>query len=337
MLAVSGLVLAVGVGCSPAGNTTAATGQPASPENEIPAASEEVAAQRTISPLEEYLSLVWGTNVSEEERARQANELSTRQEELVAQCMQEAGFEYHPNPPADIVTTPANIWRPDDREWVAQYGYGLVHSPTAELGEAQPVYDDDEDPNQEFVASLSDAERDAYFETLYGPAIADEDHVWTWEDGGCWGFAQHETAAESPSDLLFADEFAPIFEAINQMQTDPWLADQQALVNRDWAACMAEKGYPGLTVRTDAEDQFRAEADEFFAAWWDDGRDPAGSPELAEFGQREVDLALADLDCREAVDYQGRMAAAQFELEGQFVNEHRAELESLRSAAEQMR
>jgi len=288
-----------------------------------------------VSPLEEYLSIVWGTNLSPEERVLRDNELNRRQQELVAQCMQEAGFEYHPNLDEVSVNQVQLDWRPDDRDWVAQYGYGLVHNPEADV-EATPVYEGTE-PNRQYIDSLTEAERDAYFAALYGPTIDDENYVWTWEDMGCWGFAQHETATANPMDLMTSEEFSPLFEALNQLESDVTLADQRAAVDREWAACMADQGYPGFEARYDAQNQIGAEVEEFLKDWWEErGEDPTGTPEMTALGQREVELALADLTCRESVDYQARINNAQFELETRFVSEHRAELEALRSAAEQM-
>jgi len=51
--------------------------------------------------------------------------------------------------------------------------------------------------------------------------------------------------------------------------------------------------------------------------------------------EREIDMALADFDCRVAVDYDARQAAVVNETETQFVNDHRSALEALRSAFEQ--
>jgi len=53
--------------------------------------------------------------------------------------------------------------------------------------------------------------------------------------------------------------------------------------------------------------------------------------------EREINTALADYDCRIAVDYQARQDARRTELETQFIADHRADLEALRAAAEQRR
>jgi len=288
-----------------------------------------------VSPLAEYLSLVWGTDLSPDERAQRDYDLNRRQQELIAQCMQEAGFEFYPELGEASVNPIRTDWRPDDREWVAQWGYGLTRNPEAEM--PAPPVQEGTNPNYEYFSSLSEAEAQAYNEALYGAPIDDENHVWTWEEMGCWGFAQNETATASPIDLVASQEFAPLFEALNQLESDVTLADQRAAIEREWAVCMADAGYPGLESRWDAQDQFSTEVDEFLKDWWEQyGEDPTGTPEMTELGRREVELALADLDCRESVNYQTRLNSAQYELEARFVEEHRADLEALRAAAEQM-
>jgi len=288
-----------------------------------------------ISPLAEYLSLVWGTNLSPEERAQRDYELNRQLQELVAQCMQDAGFEYYPEVEQPSANPVSIEWRPDDREWVAQYGYGLIHTPEADVP-AAPVQPRT-NPNWEYFSSLGEAEAQAFNEALYGLPIDDENHVWTWEEMGCSGYAQNATAAASPIDLVVSEEFASLFEALNQLEGDVTLADQRAAIEREWAACMADQGYPGFEARWDAQNQFSTEVDEFLNDWWEEhGEEPTGTPEMAEFGRREIDLALADLGCRESVDYQTRLTSVQYEIEARFVAEHRSELEALRAAAEQM-
>ena len=49
----------------------------------------------------------------------------------------------------------------------------------------------------------------------------------------------------------------------------------------------------------------------------------------------EVELALADLDCREETDYTDRSTDIARDAEQQFVDDHRSELEAMKAAAEQ--
>lgn len=52
--------------------------------------------------------------------------------------------------------------RPDDRDWVEQYGYGLVEQP-AQSWETDPL-PEPSDPNTAYLASLGPGERAACFE-----------------------------------------------------------------------------------------------------------------------------------------------------------------------------
>lgn len=88
---------------------------------------------------------------------------------IVAACMAEQGFDYAPVPYAgeDLgeALVPADLGvAPGTREFAEQYGYGLsTVSRAATVPEQQT-----QDPNQEMVAAMSPAEREAYLEALTG-------------------------------------------------------------------------------------------------------------------------------------------------------------------------
>jgi len=121
------------------------------------------------SPLDEFLgSSVWH---NEQELRRAADSLNTRREDLVAQCMRRAGFEYIPDLHANrwVVGSESvdDTTMPENRELVMRYGFGVVSgdrfiSTPGRTGE---------DPNQEYVESLSDSEQEMYWLTLFGPLI----------------------------------------------------------------------------------------------------------------------------------------------------------------------
>src|SRR5690606_29006782 len=89
-------------------------------------------------------------------------------QEFIAACMKDEGFEYYPvihdagiSFPLPIPDEGAeNLWEPDKREWVAEYGYGIVNNPYRQGGgwgipepmplpEPIPIPDFD-DPNMEY-------------------------------------------------------------------------------------------------------------------------------------------------------------------------------------------
>ena len=123
-------------------------------------------------------------------------------------------------------------------------------------------------------------------------------------------------------------------ELWEQTTSDPAMVELDAA----WSACMEAAGHGGFATQVDAqnsiydqqnklyEDAAPAEGEEYVEP------DPAAMDAL---GEQEVELALADLDCREETDYRQQAQDIQFELEERFIADHESELEALRAAAEQ--
>jgi len=293
------------------------------------------------SPLTGYLTAAYGGDLSPEEQERQFAEQQEQQEELVALCMQEQGFEYAPaTQSSSFSSADGTEWEPDDREWVSQYGYGAVRSPfTDEPSTAEEEY---VDPNGDYVASLSESEQTAFYEALYGPQPTEEEmgedgsYEYDWQTAGCQGAAQHEVAGE---DVSQSDEFKPLFDAINEfyegMPTWPGMAE----LDGEWAACMDAAGEGGYPTQTEAQNSVFEDLNEVYESvqLTEDG-EAGGEPDQAELdalAEREVELALVDLDCREETDYRDRSTDVTREAEQQFVDDHKSELEAMKAAAEQ--
>lgn len=309
---------------------------------------EVASAFGQFSPIDEYLNAVYGLDVSEAERTRRYDAESARLQELLSECMTDAGFEYIPITETHVIYAgdAHEAFNPNDRDWVTQYGYGAVNYPqpevplaiTSEIDSAQYF-----DPNAAYLESLSESEKQAWDWTFYGePLEVDENEAITpemWEnaDHGCYGRAQETVQADNPATLMQSDEFGPLFEALYQMRGDMWQIESTfGEINREWSNCMADNGYPGFTQQQDANNLFWEWMNEFWADWdWETKGDPQGSPGYVALGEREVDIALADLDCRVATNYLERQDDIRLDLEYQFVSDHRIELEALRAAAEQ--
>jgi hypothetical protein len=296
-------------------------------------------------PLTDFLnSLGGGAELSQEEQARRFDERNRRQQELIAQCMTDAGFEYIPNLGAATISfSDPNLWRPDDRDWVAQWGYGTVNDPwrhaeSAETVPEEPLYTD---PNADLLAEMSEAEATAWQQALWG-APAQDDPDGDLVDTGCWAWASAETDDDAAlHTVVMSDEFAPLIEALQLFSEYQWTETTEA--DRDWVNCMADAGHTGFERRYDARNSIQAEQNEFWNNFdweaWDDGvggmPNPSDFPELVALGEREIELALVDLDCRVAVDLQARNQAHQIAAETRFFSDHHAELEALRDAIEQ--
>ena len=290
------------------------------------------------SPLSEYLSAVYGGDLSPDEQERQFAEQQAQTEELVAQCMQDEGFEYSPDTQSGGFTSGGDIeYEPEDRDWVAQWGYGAVNSPFNDPAQPTEEY---VDPNGDYLATLSESEQAAFNEALYGPG-PDEDEIsedgsfdYDWQTAGCQGAAQHQVSGDDPSQ---SEEFKPLFDAINALYEDTQSSPEMSDLDAEWAACMDAAGKTGFTTQADAQnsvyDDMNALYEEMPVSEDGSGElDPAATDALAE---EEVELALVDLDCREETDYRDRSAEVTRVAEEQFISDHQAELDALVAASEQ--
>jgi hypothetical protein len=199
---------------------------------------------------------------------------------------------------------------------------------------------------------LSESELDAFIRALWGPPPSEwaepihgeSSFYWTydmsdftteqiWEHSGCLGQSMLIMMGDQPIGLFHSDEFAPLFEAINQMRNE--LGQEKTEAEGDWLACMADAGYPNIERREDAQNHIWSARDRIRSSPGGFRATAETSREMAALLEREIQTALADLDCRTAVDFQNRQDARRIEVETQFVSDHRLALEALRDAAEQ--
>lgn len=301
------------------------------------------------SPLNKYLSAAWGGDLSPEEQQKQIEEQTRKQEEFVAECMADEGFEYKPNTQNGgmVFSDDGGEWDPESREWVEKYGYGMVNSPWNEQMAENPP-EENTDPNADYVATLSESEQTAFYETLYGAPPEEETmtegstYEYNWEDAGCQGAAQHEIQGDDPWQ---ADEFVELRENMEKLWTGTQESPEFKELNAAWASCMADAGEPGFTVQSDASMSISDEQTKIYEAAYGDGttppadpeniEDPNKSPEMKKLGEREVELALKDLECRKETSYQEKSLKIQFAQEEKFIAENKADLEAFKAAAEQ--
>jgi hypothetical protein len=301
------------------------------------------------SPLNKYVAAAWGGDLSPEEQQKQAEENQRKVEELVAECMADEGFEYTPNTDnGGMISSSDGDWEPEKREWVEKYGYGMVNSPFNERQEEESA-EEYVDPNQDYVETLSETEQTAFYETLYG-ATPEEDELnedgsyeYRWEDGGCQGWAQHEVDGD---DVWQSDEFSGIRTKMEEFWTTTQESPELADLNAEWAKCMADGGEPGFAKQSEATQSIIDEQNALYETAYGDGSepvdtespefvDPSDSPEMKELGEREIELALVDLDCRNKTSYMEESLKIQFALEEKFIAENKAELDAFKAAAEQ--
>ncbi|WP_309620880.1 hypothetical protein [Salinibacterium sp.] len=280
------------------------------------------------SPLSEYYASLYGSG-DQKDYAKQQKKV----EELVAKCMAKEGFDYIPVDQSQNISygSDEGVDR-NTKKWVAENGYGMTTQ-----NDSQPTPDPEQepyvDPNQPYVESLSATEQAAFYETLYGVSpteeeMASEDFVYSWENGGCQGAAQHEVQPQ-PSDN---EKYKALLEKMNtiyeKVQSDPVIAKLDAT----WSSCMADAGYSSYSKKQDAINAVVEESNKLYDS---ETGEPPADDELKRVQKLEIDTAVADFACSEKIDYQDKSLAVQFALEKQFIADNKAELDAMVAEYEQ--
>ena len=280
--------------------------------NENPAEGKDSQRSPPISsPLEELLGVV--DSASEGRAIMEVGHIA--QQNLIAACMAEQGFTYlpleilMPPDPAAQSTVPL-----DTRAYAERYGFGIAAGHGHISEESRPL-----DPNDELLAEMSAAGRAAWRIALEGdPQSAEE---WAnWEMRGCWGKAMLATGSVMQAN----DEWASFRTELERFMMSIYDDPQVLALDAEWASCMIDAGQPGLNrpgffgVNLTLRDE-----------WFNNGLMNAepSDPRVLAFADREIAAAVADWDCREALNYEVEFRAIQVALHAQFVETHRAELE----------
>ncbi|WP_411698343.1 hypothetical protein [Conyzicola sp.] len=312
-------VLAVAATLALAG--CAAEGPGSQPHDDRVAAAQP----ETKTPFSPYWDAMYGVY-----DARDEVEKRERVEELVAACMAAEGFDYTPidQTPDSTVGSYEEGWGTED--WVAEHGYGAF--PTDEETREIDAQVSAEDPNQEYVAGLSETEQAAYYRALQIPgpdaesleAMKDgEAPAYDWETAGCQGAAQHEVMGDDPTQT---ERYAPLVAAMNALEQDQLTDPAMAPIDAEWSACMDDAGYGGLAKRQSAADAVFSQSTDY----WDGGATDEPSDDLrAEWRAYEIELALADFRCAETVDYDTEKIAVQADRENRFITDNRSELDAM--------
>jgi hypothetical protein len=200
--------------------------------------------------------------------------------------------------------------------------------------------------------------------TVVDPETGEEYMEMTGHGPGCSGEAyEAEYGSMEDSNALW-EELQPEMDAMyQQVQADPRIVE----LDQEWSACMAERGfeYESMTamqesVYTDFQARFDAivgsnggyadpfegwtqeemdaffeektpeEIDAFYAAAQEEAEQNVDMEALAALQQEEIDLAVADFECRG--DYYEVYQEVTEEYEADFIAENRAALEQIREA-----
>lgn len=260
----------------------------------------------TESPLGDLLGIPFG----DDEAANQYFDDLSRQAEIkIAECMIGQGFEYQVVDYSQLDGA-TNVVDFETREFAEEYGFGIASNPFEESFEA---FESFEDPNQVFIESLGEGEREAYQLALSGE-IPDFDSVdfQTFEPGGCQGEAYSDLFAFGQVFDEFGDEFEEIEQAY---EADPRIVEATS----GWSSCMNEAGYQfadlasaeddverrysAITQDPDAfvsiEDQMAdlEEGDDTDFIFGPQTLNPAFQAQVDELAVDERAIALASWDC----------------------------------------
>ncbi|MBI9114176.1 hypothetical protein [Sanguibacter suaedae] len=297
-------------------------------------------------PLSKILEPLWGSYEDVDWAAQEAEI-----ENLVAQCMTDKGFEYIPAPASSTtVVTEDDMDEYGTEEWVAENGYGFSMNEEPEDLEGEEVEEEYVDPNAPYVESLSESAAAEYYEALNGPDIWSdmteeemEEYVYDWKEGGCYGAAQHEVNGET--DAYSDEEHAEVTEAMDALYTEMSNDPRMTALNDEWAECMADAGYPEYATPDEAmeaamnahnalwEEASTGAVDEETGEFPEDFTGPSDEA-LAEAREMEIAIAVADFGCKEEVDWEQESLKVQFELEKQFVQDYKPQLDALVADAE---
>lgn len=301
------------------------------------------------SPLAKYWEVfdVMGDMTQEEQQAFY-DERMRNEQELVAQCMADQGFDYNPENQNGGVSFSSDEDGPEwgTVEYAQQYGYGAFtwedQQPVDEDGEPE-VYTD---PNAWVYEELSESEIQAWQEALWGAPSEDEfdpdaeaEWEWNWEEGGCYGWAQHEMQENDPwagiSQLQQDPRFAELFEQMNRMWTDVEADPRMAEINNSWATCMADAGYDFANPNEAQESIYELSN----TLWEDHDGTETWEPDPAlieQYKAQELETAVADFTCRDEGKYESERLRVQFAIEQDFIDNNKAALDEFTAAAQEL-
>jgi len=326
-----------------------------------PPPAPPVAAEQ--GALDEFTMRIWGTPAEETQQAADARLVAEQRfrEEYIAACMAEQGFQYYPDllniPTVTVAEGPVR----GSREFAERYGFGISNQPPQGAGFQVQWHGD---PNQELRETMSAAEQEAWLFALSGTTGATQIHIggglggvgMQLDETGCIGRAW--SAMLPTGNPEFAAIESEVSRFVTSIDVDPLLL----ALDHEWAACLALAGYPGMVNPGQMTGLLWAEWDalqnwdqvsELLLTWdWQgspDGppgytvdEDGVGSFEFdpearAAFRDREMALAVADVGCRETLDFDARRLAIKHQLQQEFVDANRNELDTWATWAENRR
>lgn len=285
-------------------------------------------------------------------------------QEYIVTCMAELGFEYYPEPfwgdqegHGRIADDPyQEAWalqQEDPEAFAKQYGYAITTIEYDFGDDGFDEWDPSDDPNWAYRESLSPAAQQEYERALWGEWPEE------WDDGepmeidmsvigGCqnvaydqaYGMGEDWEEEQARFETLW-QEWETLYQRI---ENDPRLSE----VMQGWRSCMADAGHPGLTERWDGQELVHERQREVYR--WDVYEEPPhfddpeeereywesfepyepAADEVAELRAYELEVAWDDYTCRQEFDLEAVEREVRFELEEEFIEDHRPLLEEYR-------
>ncbi len=331
--------LLVLVACGGAAGTPAEAGGAANESGAAPAAGESTAdgdstssetegegdEQDPSDPWASYVSPI-GALLGFDGRDDEAQQAEFEQQEREAQdeirrCMAAEGFEYQPLDRTDTVFF-GEVDELSPEERTLQYGYGMsTYFDEEQTFEGEEAF---QDPNQDYVDSLGEAEQDAYYRALYGDSPEIDESLTEEEIEALFDDYQPTGCEPTAYDAIYGggDEVGGFYETFGEQLEAMYeriQADPRIVAERDaWVACMAEAGYafssqdevyqelerrmqpvwesqsfPGEEL---SEEEFEALSEDELEALFSQ-RPEVDEALLAEVREYELAVAAADLSC----------------------------------------
>jgi hypothetical protein len=281
-------------------------------------------------------------------------------QDLIVACMNDAGFDYTPEQfygdrEEDFEDPFAEVWQmqeDDPERFAREYGYGLT---TIDYESQAPETTDPaaDDPNYAYRESLSAAAQEEYDQALWGEfeEFEEGETPAPTEPTGCQNEAYEQVYGDRSGE---EEQFQGLFEEWDSLEQRIQDEPRMAAVKQAWSGCMATAGYPGLDTLYAGQDQVSERQSELYG--WDEGGEgllpspiegeaegegeaeevpvetpPAPDPAaLEELRQFERDIAVADYTCKQEHDVEGVERTVRHELETQFIEDHRPDLEAYR-------
>lgn len=209
------------------------------------------------------------------------------EQEAAAVCMARQGFDYIAYYPAgsdDSELPIETLAELPPAGYAEEHGFGLAD----QLENQKRAVDDD--PNIPVVEALNPSDQAAYRDALYGHAEGGAP-----PQGGCLQppNEQYLNVTIQSRDLRI--------EARERLLADPEYVELEG----DWSRCMATHGYDLQNRHTSILEYFAPQMEALFAEW-----DVAG---VVALRHAEIEVALVDVECLDAIDAKLRDLAARHE------------------------